>query len=69
MSGKEGKKEERITLKEAIHPFIKDIENAISLQNSSPTLYIEGVQYRLRRLEKFLDRVQERYDFRVKKNL
>ena len=69
MNANQGKKKQEITLKEAIRPFLKDIENSLSAQNSFPTIYIEGARFRLRRLEKFLDRIQERYEFRVKKNL
>lgn len=67
MNEKQGKKEKEITLKEAIRPFLKDIENSLSPQSFSPTFYLEGARFRLRRLEKFLDRVQERYKFKVKK--
>ena len=59
---------QKISLEQAIRPYIIDIENALKTKHPSPTLYLEGIQYRVKLLKKFISRVQERYEFEIFKD-
>ncbi len=55
----------KIPLEQAIRPYIRNLENVLEIREPSPTLYLDGVQYRLRLLKKFISRIQERYNFEI----
>ena len=55
----------KIPLEKAIKPYIKELEDALELRHPSPTIYLDAIQYRLRLLKKFINRVQERYEFEI----
>ncbi len=60
------KKNKEISLEEALKPYIRDIEEVLKVQRPFPTLYVEGVQYRVQLLKRFVSRMQQRYRFRVR---
>ncbi len=55
----------KIPLKQALNTYIRDLEQAMETRDPSPTIYVNGIQYRLRLLKKFIDRIQERYEFEI----
>ncbi len=55
----------KIPLEEAFKPYVRDLEHALELRHPSPTLYLDGIHYRLRLLKKFIRRIQERYNFEI----